>query len=203
MFSSALPSVCQSNLPHLFDQTSFITITTIYLCVIHFEPSTVITSTWKSPDSSLCFEVKYVKVITKHIDWEQVNYVTMRYLSSFSLKMQEGISGAAHPSGMEAAEGHLSSQVISSANQRGLFSACLPLALDINKVQPWQEEGNTWLPDVKYHRPWGTHCPPGDTIVLGLLSYAVCTAEDLDSKVTGLLLIKSQLGFWENEKWQF
>ncbi len=57
--------------------------------------------------------------------------------------MQEGISGAAHPSGMEVAEVHLSLQVISSANQRGLFSACLPLALDISKMQPWQEEEST------------------------------------------------------------
>jgi len=67
--------------------------------------------------------------------------------------MQEGISGAAHPSGMEVAEGHLSSQVISSANQRGLFSACLPLALDISKVQPWQEEGSTVIARCQVSAP--------------------------------------------------
>lgn len=150
----------------------------------------------KIPRLLRVFEVKYVKVITKHIDWEQVNNVTIRYLSSFSLKMQEGISGAACPSGMEKAEGHLSSQVISSANQRGLFSACLPLALDISKVQPWQEEGSTVIARCQVSAPvrhslpsLGHHC---------FVAFVVRCVYDWGCGQWGhirLLLIKSQFGF--------
>lgn len=98
----------------------------------------------KSPDSSECFWVKYVKVITKCIDW--VNNVTIRYLSSFSLKMQESILGAARSSGMEAAEGHLSFQVIyiSCESERTIFPPRVShLLLTLAKCKPWQEKGNT------------------------------------------------------------